>query len=115
MRTKSLKWNRSLGRSGLGVSVDIGELVSADLQFHIYPHHSMFTLYQRQTKEKFKKFMESMLQKTGRLRSLVKELKTKFSEDDGAKEYLDPHVYIYNIYIYYIYYIIFVTLDICRW
>jgi len=34
----------------LGVSVDIGELVSADLQFHIYPHHSMFTLYQRQTK-----------------------------------------------------------------
>ncbi|CAL1173775.1 unnamed protein product [Cladocopium goreaui] len=41
-----------------------------------------------QTKEKFKKFMESMLQKTGRLRSLVKELKTKFSEDDGAKECL---------------------------
>lgn len=38
----------------------------------------------RQTKEKLKKFMDSMLQKSGKLRSLVKELKTKCADDDGG-------------------------------
>jgi len=39
-----------------------------------------------QTKDKFKKFLDSMMSKTGKLRALVKDLKTKYADDDGAKK-----------------------------
>ena len=39
-------------------------------------------------KDKFKKFLDSMMSKTGKLRALVKDLKTKYADDDGAKSTL---------------------------
>ena len=36
---------------------------------------------------KFKKFMESIMQKAGKLRALSKELKKNYSHDEAAKKY----------------------------
>ena len=45
-----------------------------------------------ETKDRFKKFMESVLSKSGKMRSLVKELKTKYAHDEGANKFVSQSV-----------------------
>ena len=69
-----------------------------------YKHHEgFFTVLSSlrgfcpaQTRDKLKRFLDSILQKGGKMRSLVRELKDKYSSCDSTRGCLD--YLIYNIY-----------------
>lgn len=69
-----------------------------------YKHHEgFFTVLSSlrgfcpaQTRDKLKRFLDSILQKGGKMRSLVRELKDKYSSCDSTTGCLDYLIYIYN-------------------
>ena len=72
---ESLSWTRN------HVLVQIQPLIHTCFFFRIY---STFT---SQSKEALKKFMESLIAKTGKLRALIRELETKY-DDPAATSYM---------------------------
>ena len=68
-----------------------------------YKHHEgFFTVLSSlrgfcpaQTRDKLKRFLDSILQKGGKMRSLVRELKDKYSSCDSTTGCLDYLIYIY--------------------
>ena len=78
------------------------------LQFRVYLHSVLFLsrcpclacsyTNNPETKERLTKFLESIMNKSGKLRSLIRELSTKYS-DAAAASFLWPDLFFKYIYI----------------
>ena len=49
-----------------------------------------------QTANKMKRFCDSLLQKTGKLRSLLRDLRENYEDSDTTKQSLDQSLYIWS-------------------
>ena len=52
-----------------------------------HPHHTPLSV---QVRDDLKRFLDSLMSKSGKLRSLIRELRTSYADDDAAQKSLVP-------------------------